>query len=74
MNILRQRVNTQVFGHITCGNKCIQYVEEMMLSEARLKKFEMEKPKHTFYINIHSQNIFPKCHSKIPCVFPVWKK
>ena len=28
MDILRQKVNTQVkLGHIACGNKCTQYFE-----------------------------------------------
>ena len=53
---------------------------KMMPSEARLKKFEIKKNKHTFYVNNHSPNIFPVlanfylCQNKIPCVFPVWKK
>ena len=53
---------------------------KIMPSEARLKKFEIYKNKHTFYVNNHSPNIFPMlanfslCQNKIPCVFPVWKK
>ena len=53
---------------------------KVMLSEARLKIFEIKKNKHTFYVNNHSPNIFPVlanfslCQNKIPCVFPVWKK
>ena len=53
---------------------------KIMPSEARLQIFEIEKNKHTFYVNNHSPNIFPVlanfalCQNRIPCVFPVWKK
>ena len=51
-----------------------------MLSETKLKKFKIYQKKHTFHNNNHYQNIFPVspkfplCYSKIPCIFPVWKK
>ena len=53
---------------------------KIMVSEERLKNFEILKNKHTFYVNNYSPNIFPVlanfslCLNKIPCVFPVWKK
>ena len=78
---MRQRVNTQAkLVHIVgWGNGHNTLKLKFMPSEARLKNFEIKKP-HTFCIYDHSQNIFPVfptfslCYSKIPCVFPVWKK
>ena len=57
-----------------------EQLKKIMLSEVRLKNFEIKKNKHTFYVNNHSPNIFPVlanfslCQNQIPCVFPVWKK
>ena len=53
---------------------------KVLPSKARLKIFEIYKQKYDSCINNHSPNIFPVskifslCYSKIPCVFPVWKK
>ena len=56
--------------------------EQMFITveEVRLKKFEIKKNKHNFYVNNHSPNIFSVLanfclfQNKIPCVFPIWKK